>query len=88
MLLNLLLNSVVGFDRYTSPGSVRSPCTGWDTCPDLLTPLALLALKVLLNATRKLKSLVLTYLTLVGNLNKVLVGHLTSYLVGNLKSVM
>ena len=31
--------------------------TGWDTCPASLAPLALLALKVLLNAIQKVKSL-------------------------------
>ena len=73
MHLNLLLNSAVSLDKSPSPGSLSSH---WYTCP------ASLALKVLLNATQKVKSLVLTYLTLVGYLNKVLGGHFTRHLVG------
>ena len=34
------------------PAPARYACTGWDTCPALLAPLAFLALKVLLNATQ------------------------------------
>ena len=39
----IALNSGVGF-----------ACTGWDTCPASLAPLASLALKVLLNAAQKI----------------------------------
>ena len=33
------------------PAQLRFAHTGWDTCPALLTPLALLALKVVLNVS-------------------------------------
>ena len=77
MLLNLLLNSAVSLEGPPAPA-----WTGWDTCP------ASLAIKFLLNATRKFKSLVLAYLTLVGHLNKVLVDHLTRFLVSHLRLVI
>ena len=62
------------------PALARFVHIGWDTCSALL--------KVLLNATLKVKSLLLMYLTLVGHLNTILVSHLTRYLVGHLKAVM
>ena len=54
MINHLLLNlknhlNLVGFDRSRSPSHYAH--TGWDTCLALLAPLALLALKVLLNTT-------------------------------------
>ena len=55
MLLNLLLNSAVRLHRSPRPACLAR--TGWDTCTASLAPLALLALKVLLNDTRKVKSL-------------------------------
>ena len=48
MLLNLLSNSAAGLD---------SICIGWDTHPASFTPLTSLTLKVLLNATQKVKCL-------------------------------
>ena len=47
--------SAVGLDK--SPSPARYARTGWDTCPALIVPLASLALKVLLNATRIYQSL-------------------------------
>ena len=60
------LNSAVGLDRSSSPGSLAR--TGWDTSPGLLALLVslalpvLLALKVLLNATQSVKLLNLSWL--------------------------
>ena len=39
------------------PAPARYARTGWDTCPASLAPLASLALKILLNATRIYQSL-------------------------------
>ena len=70
---------------------MRSAWTGpqpWITLLALAGTPALLALKVLLNASWKVKSLVLAYLTLVGHLNKIWSVILQGTLVGHLKSVM
>ena len=69
-ILNLiwLLNSAVGLDKSSAPAC--NARTGWDTCPAVV---ALLAFKVLLNTTKKVKCL-----KEVGHLAKS-VGHLTRY---------
>ena len=76
---------------------VPKPRTNWDTYPTSQAPIALLALKVLLNATQKVKSLwvkVKSHME-VGNLNEVWLVILQSNkvilqgtLVGHLKSVV
>ena len=79
------------------PALARLDHTGCDTCPASLSLLALLALKILLNATQKLKSLRIKVKSRkdVSQLNKVWLINLQSKLViskgtriGRLKSVM
>ena len=62
-----------------SPALAHVTCTGWETWLALQVQLALHTLKVLLNATPKVKSLIVNVFKL---------SHLTRYLVGHLKSIM
>ena len=79
--LKWLINSAVGLDRSPAPACfVR---TGWDTCPVLLAQLTLLALKVLLNATQKVKYLKDLKMS-VGHTQSTLVGYPRSVLLDNL----
>ena len=65
MHIYLISNSVV-----SPPVPDPSTCTGGDTCPAFLGPLVSLALRVLLNATLKVKSLRVKVLKEVGHLIK------------------
>ena len=78
--LKLVLNSAVSLGG--PPALACFARTGLYTCPASLALLILLALKVLLNATQKVKCL-----KEVGHLTKP-VGHTQSTLVGHLKSVL